>query len=315
MPDAVFVICSCFLLQVASQSQFQISVLAGPSAVPVVGGDVVMVADSGAVVTSVGSWTYLVPANITSVTPSAGSAGLDVVISGEGLRQGGDRVAIATLAGITAVIVSESDTEVVLRVGSCGDSCPERGDVVLTSDTGAQVLSIDAWKYGRIDSVVPPTGQLGVRVTISGQGLELDGDTVANVVLAGINVSGILFRNDSLVVATAGRSPATGDGSVDVISNTGTEVSVRRAFRYHEPSSIATIIPTSGQKDTVVVLHGQGFRGRASHVTGVTLAGYPATITFENDTYIRVTASSGAAAISGEVCRPLPHSYFGCVHL
>ena len=202
--------------------------------------------------------------------------------------------------GVTAHISSQTNGQVVVVAGTCPSVCPELGDVVLTSNTESVVRAVDAWKYGRINTVEPQRGQLGTLVTITGQGLTLDGTTVANVQLAGVNVERIVMQNDSYVVVVAGASAATNAAEVTVVSNTGQSVFKAFSWEYLEPSRIDTVSPASGQFGTVVTISGQRFFGGGLTVVRVLLGGYEAQLVNVSDTELVVVANHGAA-LTGDV--------------
>lgn len=99
----------------------------------------VLIADSGALVEG-GSFTYQTAANITAVSPTQGQQGTQVNVTGTNLYGGGTRIASATLGGVPATIVFESETFVQVRAGN--DVLGGGLDTVsLTSDTGTYGLS------------------------------------------------------------------------------------------------------------------------------------------------------------------------------
>lgn len=64
---------------------------------------------------------------------------------------------------------------------------------------------------------------------------------------------------------------------------------------------ISSVVPGSGQVETVVVISGTGLRGSASNVATVLLGGVLASISSENDTMIVITISAGATPGPSEV--------------
>ena len=84
---------------------------------------------------------------VSSVTPSSGVGSTVVTIAGTGLRGGGATVVAAALAGVPCTILSESDTEVVVRAG-VGPAAGSAGNVSLGSTTHLVSASLqDAWIY------------------------------------------------------------------------------------------------------------------------------------------------------------------------
>ena len=132
-------------------------------------GDVVVTADTGAVATLEGGFVYYTKGEVNDVSPSSGQYGSIVTISGVALRARGTEVVEVTLGGVLASIISEDNDQVVVQAGS-GPNFRELGAVVLTSDTGAKVVTGDEeWTYlrpSKIESVSPPSGRANSRITI-----------------------------------------------------------------------------------------------------------------------------------------------------
>ena len=70
--------------------------------------DVVLVADSGAIVTAEDRFTYLVPGDIKFVDPEVGQVDTEVSITGERLCGGGTKIVSVTLCGLAATITSDN---------------------------------------------------------------------------------------------------------------------------------------------------------------------------------------------------------------
>ena len=164
-------------------------------------GAVIMVANSGAII-QLGSqlWTYTAASNISSVLPSIGQVGTVVTISGSNLRGQGTSVASVTLAGDTAIILSEDNSQIIVVAAS--HPLALVGNVVVTSNTGATDTLVNGWQYGAEGSIIavaPTSGHIGTYVTISMLFLRGHGTSVVSVTLCGFAAS-ILDQNDSLVV-------------------------------------------------------------------------------------------------------------------
>ena len=169
--SVVSVILGGIAAQIDSQGSSEIVVTAGISAQAVSGGSVVITSISGSIVTALNAWNYETPGVIDSVAPNQGQNGTVVTITGTSLQGHGDSVASVDLAGVDAILLSESDTEVVVVATSSG---AQLGAVSLHADTGALVTLADSWTYvtlGAVTGVDPVSGQTGTRVTISGTGL------------------------------------------------------------------------------------------------------------------------------------------------
>jgi hypothetical protein len=85
--------------------------------------DIVLVANTGAVVTGAGLWTYIARGDIQSVFPAVGQEGTLVTIRGERLRGDGSEIVEVSLAALRVKeLISESDTEVVVMASLAPDS-------------------------------------------------------------------------------------------------------------------------------------------------------------------------------------------------
>lgn len=156
-------------------------------------GDVVLLSDTGAVVTHAASWTFIATGAITDVSPTAGQENTVVNITGVGLFGGGTGVSAVTLAGVGAFVVSATDTFVVVRAFP-GPLAGALGDVVITGNTGSVLTRlVDGFTYSAIRSVEPASGQRGTIVNISGTAcagckiLILSDDRLVNTTRCGVS--------------------------------------------------------------------------------------------------------------------------------
>jgi hypothetical protein len=272
----------------AGQTQFRIPVRAARSQQSQTG-DVRMVSDTGAVVVKDNAWTYIDEAVISSVSPQAGNVGTIVTIDGERLFMGGDFVTSVELAGVNAVIIQQSTTQIVVDAAPCESTvCASNGDVVINSNTGATVTFVNGWKYSQIETVTPTVGQLGTLITITGQSLRLDGTSVAGVKLAGIEVESIVSETDAEIVVVAGASTgSTGALAVSVTSNSGATMELAQAWTYLTPSEITEAVPNSGQIGTRVTMNGERMLGGGASIVSVEMGQNLATIeSTSNDVFV-----------------------------
>jgi len=181
------------------QSDFFVDVQAndGPTGV----GDVMIVSNTGSIITLYNGWTYLNASSIDSFNPAFGALGTLITVNGSNLLGGGSSIVLASIAGIPAVVVSQSDTQVILRAGY---GTTQVGAIVLVADTGANCTSSSDWAYiraGDVYSVQPNIGQGGTVVTIAGYQLFSGGNSISSVTLAGVPVDRILSQSSSQVVS------------------------------------------------------------------------------------------------------------------
>jgi len=171
-------------------------------------GHVVVTANTGAVTTAEGAWTYLA-SSIDSIEPNSGQLNTLVTIQGAGMIGGGDSLTAATIADRAATIVSANDTYIVLRASSStldAVGAEATGAIVLTAASGAVTSSTDsAFVYlfeGNITSVSPAVGPGFQVVTIQGTALLGGRDAVASVTLGG-NDAEVESESETAIVVTA----------------------------------------------------------------------------------------------------------------
>ena len=107
-------------------------------------------------------WTYREAGEITEVEPEFGQYGTEISLRGSNLFGYGESIMRAQINGTESMIVSQSNSIVVLMAPNL--SIVGLVDVVLVSETGAEVRGNQVFEYrerGVIVSVNPPLGQNG----------------------------------------------------------------------------------------------------------------------------------------------------------
>ena len=260
-------------------------------------GYVVIESNHRTLVESVGNFTYLREGDITSVVPSQGQRGTRVTIGGNRLYGGGMTITSVVLAGITADIISLSDSEIIIEVKESANSVTQdvNGDIVLTSDTGAQVSLIDSWTYvqiGVISSVTPQSGQYGTRVNITGERLTAGGSLVQKVIIDDIESYEVISSGENEVIFRAGEpvglSPFT--GIIQLLSNDYGEIKSQVNWTYTAASEIFDVSPANGTGGTVIMITGANLLGGIElNVTKIEIVGISVnSILEQNDTYIKI---------------------------
>ena len=174
---------------IVEETDLFIRVIALPSTSYV--GSIIIISDSGAQITG-GSWSYLIPGVITSVSPSSGQFGTLVTIDGSSLFGGASSISTISLADIKATVIFQSDVRVIIRT-SVGLGLPITGDVKIISSPGSYSVKIDEFSYiqhGEITSVIPSSG-LGIVVTFLGGNLFGGGSSISSITLNSIPVTDV----------------------------------------------------------------------------------------------------------------------------
>ncbi|EGD83315.1 hypothetical protein PTSG_03923 [Salpingoeca rosetta] len=263
-------------------------------------GDVVLVSDTGSRVVLAdgnagtflqdGLWQYVAPAELTSVSPAEGQVSTLVTVTGTGLRGGGNAIDQVLLSGVEADVVSESDTQLVVRA-QAGMPTAVAGSIEILADTGARAVFEQAWRYvpaGNVSSVSPSTGQQGTLVTISGTRLRGNSTAVERVLLAGVEAT-VLSESDALVVVSAEASAGTSAGDVVLIGSTGATVTASTAFRYLTPANVTLVSPSMGQLGTLVTITGTALLGGGSNISRVL---------FNSTSSLRVLSASDTVVVA-----------------
>ena len=164
---------------IVSQNDTRIEVIA-PTTTTAGLGDVVLLANTGAVATGSNLYTSLEEGDITLVNPSSGQGMTVVSVTGSNLLGGGSSVTIS-FNGANAAIGSFSNT--LIQVVIAVNPTTGIGDIVITANTGATVTEANGWEQlveGAVSAVTPNNGQVGTRVEISGARLLGGGSDLSN---------------------------------------------------------------------------------------------------------------------------------------
>ena len=256
--------------------------------------DVTLEATSGATTVRSNGFTYTAIGQIDTVTPNNGQIGTSIEIVGARMLGGGAEASSVTLAGEAAFISSSTATkvEIIAVSGAAGT-----GDVVITSNTGAVVTSVNGFTYttaGVIATVTPNFGQVGTEVSIAGSALQGSGSNVATVTLAG-EAASITSENDTLVVVAAAQGLAK-TGDVVLTSDSGAVITKSNGFTYRTEGDITGVSPSSGQIGTIVTIAGSALQGYGGSIVTVTLGSATATIVTETNTEAVIVATAGPTA-------------------
>ena len=84
--------------------------------------------------------------DIHRVDPPTGQDGTKVVITGVELIAGASKLSSVTLAGIDAGSITKQEATRIELVAAASPNA-KRGDVVLTSENGAQIAMVNGWTY------------------------------------------------------------------------------------------------------------------------------------------------------------------------
>ena len=225
----------------------------------------------------------LPPPNITSLSPSAGSAGTSVTITGTsfGSTQGTSTV---TFNGTAATTTSWSDTSIVTMVPSGATT----GNVVVSvggvNSSGSSFTVVSA---PSITSLSPAMGAVGAAVTITGTNFGATQGTSA-VLVNGVAATPTSWSATSIAVLVP--SGATTGNVVVTVSGVASNGS---SFTVVPVPNITSLSVTSGAVGAAVTITGTNFGSTQASGT-VSFNGTAATVTSWSATNVATTVPSGA---------------------
>jgi YD repeat-containing protein len=220
-----------------------------------------------------------VPA-ISSVSPTSGTAGTSVTISGSnfGATRGTGSVSFnGTAAGIT----SWSNTSIVATVPALTAS----GNIVVTSGNGIASNSVSfTVPTPTISNISPDAARVGASITVGGTNF---GSVAGRISFNGTNVTPASWGNTQIVVvAPSGTTTGPVIVTQGVASNSA-------SFTVIPPPAISGVSPASGGVNSQVTISGSGF-GIPQGSGSVTFNGTAATPFSWSDSSIIVPVPAGA---------------------
>ena len=243
-------------------------------------GDIILTANTGAVIRQRGGWTATIPAVISNVQPREGQFGTYVSITGSHLLQDGLKILSVQLAGVDVYsIVSLSSTEILVRAPNA--SFDLEGPVKLILETKAYTESSFLWTYTVqtvISSVLPVIGAIGSTIRIQLMHYSNEKDSIKRILLdnttCNILAVGINFVNITIPVANYSTQPL----GIIIETTSGVLVSKDAVFTVEDLGDISSIIPRIIQQGIIVNISGHNFLGRsnATYIVAVWLAGVKA---------------------------------------
>lgn len=254
-------------------------------------------------------FTYLPEGAIYRVTPDNGQRGSMISLEGENLLGGGTAIVSATLAGVSASILSSNEENVQVQITEnppMSTIFPFLGDILLTADTGAITHRLNSFMLvqpGEILTVIPASGQYGTIVTIRGTGL-LQGDlNIVSVFLAGVQASVIGNATDTEVIVEAAQAISTQPGPVEISLSSGAQITsvTGITFEYLQPGQVDTVTPNIGTIGTRVTIMGSNLFGGGESVDRVSLGGVEAIIDSSSDSMVTVIAQLGVPISMSDV--------------
>ena len=276
-------------------------------------GDVMLTADSGAIVRQLRGWTAVVPAVILSIQPEEGQFGSYITITGRNLLQGDLNISSVQLAGVNAYsIVNISSTAIVIRAPSVPFSPNKRtpglrGSIKIVLETGAYIESSFLWSYTpqtTISSVFPVIGAVGTTVMIQLAHYYSNSDNITTVLLENITCNVIAVGLDFVNITVPSGEYSTQPVGIVIETTSGVIISKDAVFTVEQSGNILTVTPKILQQGINVNISGQNFlgHGNSTYIMTVWLAGVKANkIISQSNSSVKVEAGYSRSNVSGNI--------------
>jgi YD repeat-containing protein len=186
-----------------------------------------------------------VPA-ISSVSPTSGTAGTSITISGSnfGATRG---TGSASFSGTAASISSWSDTSIVASVPVLTSS----GNIVVTSGNGIASNSVSfTIPAPSISNISPDSARVGASVTVGGANF---GSAAGTITFNGTSATPASWSNTQIVV------PVPSGATTGPVIVTQAGASNSASFTVVPPPTISGVSPASGAVNTQITISGSGF--------------------------------------------------------
>ncbi len=220
---------------------------------------------------------------ITSISPSSGTPGTQVTVSGSGFRSTqvvGGNSSTLSFNGVGAAITTWSNTQIVATVPASATTGPVKiGGYIGNSNPDVVFTTANPV----ITSLSPSAGPVGTQVQINGSGFgSVQGSGSVKITS---NTAAIVSWSDTQIVATVPVASKSGSVTVTaggVTSNSNINFTV-------PPPQITSITPASGAVGTQVTVSGSGFQATKGSNSISFPNGVPWNVVSWNDTQIVAT--------------------------
>ena len=223
---------------------------------------------------------------VTSFTPTSGTVGTEVTVTGQNFNIAGAKVKFGGIQALTLTVNSDTEIKVTVPAGAAS------GKITVETPAGTGFSSTDFTVVGgpTVTSFTPVTGQAGISVTINGTNFV----NVTSVKFNGTEVGAANFTVNSSVKITAAVPAGSTSGTISVTSPSGTGSSSSN-FTVIGLPTIASFTPSNGPVGAGITITGTGF----TSVNSVKFNGVTATFTANSET--QITAVVPATATTGTI--------------
>jgi hypothetical protein len=258
---------------IVSNSQIRATVPSGATTGPI------SVTNADGTAQSASNFTVLAPPDIISFTPTSGTVGATVTITGSNFTG----LSSITFNGTAAIFILDSASQARATVPAGATS----GPIIVANAAGsdASASNFTVTQAPSITSFTPTSAPMGTEITITG--LNFTGTT--SVAFNGLAASGFTVDSNTQIRAAVPVGASTGKISVTNSDGTGQSAS---DFTVILPPTISSFTPTTGPVGAQVTITGTNFIG----VVDVAFNGVSAiSFSFDSATQIRANVPTGAS--------------------
>jgi FG-GAP-like repeat/IPT/TIG domain/Secretion system C-terminal sorting domain len=222
-------------------------------------------------------FTYFLVPSVTSFTPTSGTTGTAVTITGTNFA-GATAVSFGGVAAQSFVVNSSTSITAVVGTGASGS-------VAVSNPVGSGSLAGFTFNTAppTINAIAPGLGVAGISVIITGT--NFTGATAVS--FGGVPAASYTVNSSTSITAIVGTGAS---GNVEVVTPAGT--ATYGAFTFLPTPTITSFSPTSGGQGTVMTITGTNF----TFLQNISIGGLPvASLVSANATTLVVTVGTGAS--------------------
>jgi hypothetical protein len=235
------------------------------------------------------TFTFIQPPLLSSFTPTTGSAGTSVTLTGTNL-QGASSVSFNGVLQTT--ITNSTSTSLTVAVPATATT----GPLVVTTPGGSTAPSSQVFTVVPvISSFAPTSGGVGSSVTITGTGL--GGATSVSFNGAAQTTITANTTTSLMVAVPAGAST----GPLTVTTAGGPSAASSQTFTFIANPTISSFTPTTGPVGTSVIITGTNFGGTTVVAFSGPASTSVAAASFTLDSPTQITAVVAVGSISGPI--------------
>ena len=252
------------------------------------------VATSDGRITASNAFTFYKAPTFSSVSPTSGTAGTSITISGSGFGSGASPITV-TIDGVSATNVAPSTTLLSCTVPTLTTAGAKTIAIVTPGGTatGSFTYNLQAPTYTGIS---PNYGTAGTTITINGTNFAPSATTVT---VGGVTASGVNVSSSTALTCTVPSGLASNTAHNVTVTTSGGSATGPGAFTNYNAPTISSTSPATIYPGTTGTISGTNF---VPGGTTVAVGGVAATVTATTSTSITFTTptigSEGTKAVA-----------------